>query len=211
VVRGCRCARADPGTGRGSPAAGLCGDRIIRAVRARGRSCVDAHPRSSAGSVRLHVFHYFGRVSYGLGDWERDRIVAGEDSRAPAPGAGLVPTAGGTGNRLDSVQSGSLAALLARKSLDRLRRLVQLPARSRTRVLGPLAASAVVGRELSSRARGRRAANTGFRPSDGTHLRRGHSRSHRGRARREPPADSVDRIERRGTKSAWLLYCSAAL
>ncbi len=119
----------------------------------------------------------------------------------PRAGLGLVPVAGCLRNRLDRVQSGRIAPLLADQPLHLLKHLVQLPARSRPRVLGSVAPDASLGRELPLGARRGRIERAGCRQADGRRLRRQHLRGHRWSSRREPAPGRLGGIAAHGASA----------
>ncbi len=97
---------------------------------------------------------------------------------SPRSGLGLVPMPGCLRDRLDRVQSGRIAPLLADQPFHLLKHLVQLRAGSRARVLGAIASDAPLGCELPPGAclgrilKSRGLKTTGCRQTDGRSLRR---------------------------------------
>ncbi len=189
-----------------SAATGLRRHRAIRALRVGRRSDLDAHAGTALRRIGLYAFHHRGGFSRRPRDWQRYRGLALSNPRVAAHGLGLVPIAGGLRNRLDRVQSGRIAPLLADQPLHLVKHLVQLRAGSRARVLGPVASDAPLGCKLPVGARGGRHRRTGCRQADGRSLRRQYLRGHRWSSRREPAPHRLGGIAARRASAHCVIH-----
>ena len=121
----------------------------LGAVRVGRRSDLDAHAGTALRRLGLRAFHHRRRLSRRPRDRQRHRGIALSNPRVSARGLGLVPMVGCLRDRLDRVQSGRSAPILADQPFDLLKHLVQLRAGSRARILGPVASDASRGARVS--------------------------------------------------------------